>query len=47
MELTKMCPKCGIKKNVEEFYKSNQTKDGRRGYCKKCEKKMNSERATV
>lgn len=41
---TKVCPRCGIEKDVEEFYKSKQAKDGRRCYCKECEKKMNSER---
>jgi len=32
----KTCSKCKKEKKFAEFYKSNQTKDGFRSYCKKC-----------
>ncbi len=41
---TKKCPKCEETKNVTEFYKSKQTKDGLKCYCKFCTKKDNNER---
>lgn len=33
---SKYCPKCRDTKHIDEFHKSNQTKDGHQGYCKKC-----------
>src|SRR6185437_11570417 len=33
---TKQCPKCGFIKAASEFYKSNHTKDGLFGMCKRC-----------
>lgn len=33
---TKKCPKCGEIKSINEFYKSGQTKDGLKCYCKVC-----------
>lgn len=32
----KRCPKCKTTKPVSEFYKSKQTKDGLRSWCKEC-----------
>ena len=33
---TKICSKCGLEKNLSEFYKRKETKDGYRSDCKKC-----------
>ena len=33
---TKICTKCGIKKTIDKFYKSNHCKFGVRGDCKEC-----------
>jgi len=33
---TKICNKCETNKPIEEFVRSKQTKDGYKGYCKKC-----------
>jgi hypothetical protein len=35
---TKICTKCKIEKNLDEFCKSNKTKDGRNAHCKECRK---------
>ena len=32
----KICSKCKIEKDVCEFNKRKDSKDGLRGYCKKC-----------
>ncbi len=32
----KTCTKCGIKKNIDLFYKQAASKDGHQAYCKKC-----------
>ena len=34
---TKICKKCGLEKDICNFYNSKKTKDGKRNYCKKCE----------
>lgn len=41
---TKHCPKCNITKSINEFYKSKQTKDGLKGWCKECCKVSNRAR---
>lgn len=33
---TKICSKCGVKKDINDFYKKNDSKDGCYSYCKKC-----------
>jgi len=33
---TKLCMKCNIKKSLDDFYRSNQAKDGKSTYCKVC-----------
>lgn len=43
MEVTKYCPKCHIRKDGTEFYKSSHTTDGLAGYCKECTKKVSRE----
>jgi predicted nuclease with TOPRIM domain len=37
----KICPKCNLEKQDDEFYKSNQSKDGLRTYCKLCDNAVN------
>lgn len=41
----KRCSKCGVEKELtaEYFYRYKRSKDGYRGYCKECQKIMNSE----
>jgi hypothetical protein len=34
---TKICSKCGIEKNVDEFYKSKNNEDGCHPWCKECD----------
>ena len=34
----KTCPKCGLPKPLDEFYRSDVSKDGRRSYCQDCER---------
>jgi hypothetical protein len=41
---TKVCRKCGKEKPVEDFYKQNTCKGGRRGRCKSCEKESKLQR---
>lgn len=36
----KTCSKCGIKKELSEFYRLSASKDGRRPDCKDCSKKL-------
>ena len=36
MERIKECTKCGVKKELDEFYKNKGTKDGRSCWCKEC-----------
>lgn len=36
--MTKLCSKCGVEKDVGEFYKSKVTKDGYMYHCKECHK---------
>lgn len=38
---TKMCNKCGFKKNINEFTKDKKTKDGLKCWCKLCTSKYN------
>lgn len=33
---TKICTKCKIDKPLDQYYVHKETKDGRRGSCKKC-----------
>ena len=35
----KTCFKCKTEKELDDFHRSNQTKDGRQAYCKKCRSK--------
>ena len=37
--MTKICSKCGVEKDVEEFHKDNLNKDGLHSDCKLCRKK--------
>jgi len=41
--MTKTCTKCGAEKDVSEFNKDNQKKDGYRSSCKVCSKKYADE----
>ena len=34
--MLKICSKCNLTKNIEEFVNDKSKKDGRRGYCKAC-----------
>lgn len=40
----KVCSKCGIEKDISDFYKKASSSDGHRSYCKFCEKGLNAER---
>ena len=35
---TKICTKCGVEKDIEEFYNRNDSKNGKRPVCKECTK---------
>lgn len=35
----KQCRKCGISKNLDDFYRQKSTSDGRGSYCKDCNKR--------
>jgi len=37
--LYKICKKCEIEKELEQFHKDTRTKDSREGSCKECKKK--------
>lgn len=39
MNKTKVCSKCGVEKDINEFYKSKSNKDGYMGFCKECKNK--------
>ena len=41
--LYKICKKCEIEKELEQFHKDTRTKDGREGSCKDCKKKYQQE----
>lgn len=41
--LTKICRKCQIEKSITEFCKDKSTKDGLKGHCRKCAKKLKQE----
>ena len=41
--LYKVCKKCEIEKNLEEFHKDIRNIDGREGSCKECKKKYQQE----
>lgn len=41
--MVKVCSKCGIEKEVSEFYKDKKGKDGLRAYCKNCKLAQNKE----
>ena len=41
--LYKICKKCEIEKELEQFHKDTRTKDGREGSCKECKKKYQQE----
>lgn len=34
--MTKVCPRCGQEKFIDEFHKNKRRKDGRQSYCKAC-----------
>lgn len=36
----KTCTKCGVEKDLEEFYAHRKTKDGRNSYCKGCDREI-------
>jgi hypothetical protein len=36
---TKVCPRCGERKVVEEYHKNKRLKDGLDTYCKECKSK--------
>ena len=38
--MKKTCKKCGITKDVNEFYKNKLTKDGLESYCKECKREL-------
>lgn len=38
---TKVCPKCGQEKELDEFGLNKTTKDGRQTYCKQCQLEYN------
>jgi len=40
--VVKICSKCKIKKNINEFCKNKALKDGKNGVCKKCNNKYNT-----
>lgn len=40
---TKICRRCGIEKNVSEFYKKDSNTDGYRSYCKLCDHELNAQ----
>lgn len=40
----KICTKCGVKKNVTQFHKSNATKDGLQTWCKLCKSKYTKDK---
>lgn len=35
-ERKRRCPRCGVTKNLNAFYKSRRNKNGKTTYCKKC-----------
>lgn len=39
----KKCKKCGLEKDISEFYKNPKSKDGYQEKCKECAKKMANE----
>ena len=41
--LYKICKKCEIEKELDQFHKDTRTKDGREGSCKDCKKKYQQE----
>jgi hypothetical protein len=41
--LTKKCPKCRVEKNIEEFSKAKNRKDGLQTSCKRCHNKYTQE----
>lgn len=41
--MSKICKKCGVKKEFSEFYKHKQMSDGYLSFCKKCVQKRVSE----
>lgn len=34
--ITKVCSKCAVEKDVDQYYKNKKHKDGLSGYCKSC-----------
>jgi hypothetical protein len=43
MSIKKSCVRCKEEKEIAEFYKNKNTKDGFQSYCKKCEYIINKE----
>lgn len=39
--MNKICSKCKIEKNINDFWKSKRSKDGRFSSCKKCQQESN------
>lgn len=40
---TKTCRRCGVEKNISDFYKSKSNTDGLRSYCKLCDSELNAQ----
>lgn len=38
---TKVCSKCGLEKDIDEFSKHKSKRDGLRSYCKTCQSRKN------
>ena len=41
--MKKTCPKCGIDKELDEFYKDQTRRDGLQGHCKECDKQRHKQ----
>lgn len=44
MKLYKLCRKCGESKELDEFSNSRTQKDGKKSYCKQCDRLLEKER---
>ena len=36
-DVTKLCARCHIRKELSQFYKDRRSADGKRSYCKSCD----------
>ena len=43
----KKCSKCKVEKNLDEFYRSSKSKDGRKSSCKSCVKKQYKKKCVI